>query len=179
MVVRRQPSHTPSLPYQIGSCIFFPFKEFPGLEVVCIHPNFPFHTHPSLDFFYVISGISSAERGLSRKGPFHTPRSSKHGTQKTIKATFGPWLSEESPGNLLRCSLFARKRTSSPVDFGSSSTPPPLFSQVNFDQLPYEIYLWNFRGGRTDVEPRSSGTELGPVPGRFPCWLLNTTALRS
>jgi hypothetical protein len=38
------------------------------------------------------------------------PQSRERGTCRTVTATFWPWLSGKGPLNLLRCSLFARKR---------------------------------------------------------------------
>ena len=39
------------------------------------------------------------------------PLSSEHGTYKTVRARFCPWLSGGSARNILRSSLFARKRS--------------------------------------------------------------------
>ena len=38
----------------------------------------------------------------------HTP-DPKHGAYKTVNAMFWPWLSDETPGNRVRCSLLDRK----------------------------------------------------------------------
>ena len=54
--------------------------------------------------WYVSGRGADAHRGVAHL------RDAEHGTYTTVKARFRPWLSGESPQNLMSCSLFARKR---------------------------------------------------------------------
>ena len=99
------------------------------------------------------------------------PTSSEYGTYKTVTAGFWPWLEGESPYNLLRCSLFARKLSIGRIGtvFGDVFSSSLLLASLELsDTTIYEPHIRALLG---EVGPSDSSTfrsEEGPVSG----WIL-------
>jgi len=85
--------------------------------------------------------IDSCITQLKAQGPSRTCNESKEEDSriwyKTVKAKFWPWLSVKRPYNLLRCSLFARKRKHS--EYGTYKTVKARFCPCLSDARPSNL----------------------------------------